>query len=116
MPLMPAGSLFGSDEHEVVVHHRIALHALAFGKEFFFRRFCVHENDVGIAAAAGVERLAGTLRDDFHLDPGLLLEQRQNVSKQAGILRRGGRRHDNRFVLGRNGRAVTGRLRPRRRQ
>ena len=43
----------------------------------------MHENHVGIAAAAGVERLAGTLRDDFHLDPGLLLEQRENVPKQA---------------------------------
>ena len=65
----------------------------------------MHEHHVGIAAAAGVERLAGALRDDFHLDAGLLLEQRQNVPEQAGILRRGGRRHDNRFVLGRSGRA-----------
>ena len=31
------GIAFWSNQHEIVVHHRIALHALAFGKEFFFR-------------------------------------------------------------------------------
>ena len=45
------------------------------------------EDDVGIAAAAGVERLAGALRDDADLDAGLRLEQGQDVAKQAGILR-----------------------------
>jgi hypothetical protein len=60
----------------------------------------VHENHVGIAAAACVESLTGALSDDFHLDPGFLLEQWENVPKQAGILRRCGRRYDNRFVLG----------------
>ncbi len=87
------------DQHEIVVHHRVALHAFALGEEFFFRRFGMHEYDVGIPAPAGVERLASSLRDDFHVDAGLLLEQRQNVAKQPGILRRCGRRHHNRFVL-----------------
>jgi len=41
----------------------------------------MHENNVGIAAAARIERLTGTLSDDFHLDTGLLLEQRENVPK-----------------------------------
>src|SRR5215471_14066335 len=50
----------------------------------------MHENHVGVAAARGVERLAGTLGDDFNDDAGLLLEQRQDVAEQAGILRRRG--------------------------
>ena len=60
------------DQHEVVVHHRKALHALAFGEEFFFLRFGVHEHHVGVAAPAGVERLAGALRHHFDGDAGLL--------------------------------------------
>ena len=87
------------DQDEVVVHHRIALHAEAFGDEFLLLRLGVHEHHVGIAAPAGVERLAGALRDDLHVDAGLGLEQRQDVAEQAGILRRGGRGDDDRFVL-----------------
>jgi hypothetical protein len=45
----------------------------------------VHEDDVGVAAPAGVERLAGALADDADLDAGLRLEQRQEVVEQAGI-------------------------------
>ena len=64
------------DQHEIVVHHRVALHALTLGEKLLFRRFGMHEYDVGIAAPASVERLAGALRHNFHLDAGLLLEQR----------------------------------------
>ena len=88
-----------ADQDEVVVHHRIALHAEAFGEEFLFRRLGVHEHHVGVAAPAGVERLAGALRHHLHVDAGLGLEQRQDVAEQAGILRRGGRGDDDRFVL-----------------
>ena len=66
MPLMPAGSLFGPISTKSLYITGIALHAFAFGEEFLFRRFGVHEHDVGVAAPAGVERLAGALRDDFH--------------------------------------------------
>jgi len=87
------------DENEVVVHHREALHALTLGKEFFFRRLGVHEHDVGIAASACVERLPSALRHHLHHDAGLLFEQRQQVFEEAGILRRSGRGHYDRFVL-----------------
>ena len=99
VPLMPAGSLFGPIRTKSLYITGIALHAEAFGQEFFLRRLGVHEHHVGIAAPAGVERLTGALRDHLHVDAGLGLEQRQDVAEQAGILRRGGRRHDDRFVL-----------------
>ena len=51
----------------------------------------VHEDHVGVAALAGLQRLAGALRDHPHLDPGLLLEHRQDVPEEAGVLGRGGR-------------------------
>ena len=57
------------------------------------------EHDVGIAAARGIERLPGALRHHLHLDAGLGLEHRQDVAEQAGILRRGGRGHHDRFIL-----------------
>ena len=46
------------DQDEVVVHDVEALHAEAVGDELLLLGLGVHEDDVGIAAAAGVERLA----------------------------------------------------------
>ena len=87
------------DQDEVVVHDGIALHAKAVGEELFFLRLGMDEHDVGIAAPGGVERLSGALRHHLHVDAGLRLEHRQDVAEQAGILRRGGRGDDDRFVL-----------------
>ena len=92
------------DQDEVVVHHRIALHAEAVGDELLLLRLGVHEHHVGVAAPAGVERLAGALRHHLHVDAGLGLEQRQDVAEQAGVLGRGGRGDDDRFVLRERGR------------
>ena len=64
-----------SDEDEVVVHDRQALHAVAFAQELLFGGFRVHEDHVRIAAAREVERLARAERHDAHLDAGLLLER-----------------------------------------
>ena len=71
-----------ADQDEVVVHHRVTLDAEAFRQEFLLRRFRVDEHDVGVAAAAGIERLAGALRDHLHIDSGLGLEQRQDMAEQ----------------------------------
>src|SRR5262249_16151905 len=60
-------------------------HAKPFRNEFLLCLPGMHENHVGIAAARGVERLAGTLGDDFNDDAGLLLEQRQDVAEQTGV-------------------------------
>ncbi len=88
-----------SDQHEVVVHDREALHAEAIGDKFFFLRLGMHEHNVGVAAAAGIERLAGALRHDLHLDAGLGLEHRQDMAEQTGVLRRRGRRDHDGLVL-----------------
>ena len=66
-----------ADQDEVVVHHRIALHAEALGEELVLLRLRMHEDDVGIAAPRRVERLAGAQRHDLHVDAGARLEQRQ---------------------------------------
>src|SRR5215510_9183728 len=60
-----------TNQNEVVVHYRKALHALALGKEFLFRRFGVHEHHIGIAAPCGIKRLASALRQYLHRDSGL---------------------------------------------
>src|SRR5262249_7851022 len=68
---------------------------MPFRNEFLLRLPGMHENHVGTAAARHVERLAGTQGDDFNVDAGLGLEQRQDVAEQAGVLRRsGGGDHD----------------------
>ncbi len=85
----------GADQHEIVVHHVVALHAVAFGNELLFLRLGVDKHHVGIPAAARVERLACTLCDDLHVDASLFLEHRQDVAEEAGILCRCRRRDDN---------------------
>jgi hypothetical protein len=79
------------DQHEIVVHHVQPAGTVALGKEFLLGRLVVHELDVGIAAPAQVERLPGTHRHHAHLDPGLLLVDRQQVAEQAALLGRRGR-------------------------
>src|SRR5215813_14882917 len=69
------------DQHEVVVHHWIALCALAFGEELLFRRLGMDEDHVGIAAPTGVECLASALCDDFDGDASLLFVERQQIFK-----------------------------------
>src|SRR5215813_840592 len=98
-PLMLAGSSFGPMMIKIVVHHGIALHAKPFRNEFLLCLPGMHENHVGIAAARGVECLAGTLGDDFNDDAGLGFEQRQDPAEQTGVLRRGGGGDQNGFVL-----------------
>jgi hypothetical protein len=48
----------------------------------------VHEDDVGVAAAAGVQRLAGAHGHHAHVDAGGGLEGRQQVAEQARLLGR----------------------------
>ena len=51
----------------------------------------VDEDDVGVAAPRGVERLAGAERQHVHGDPGRLGEFRQDRAEQSRIVDRGGR-------------------------
>ena len=88
-----------SDQDEIVVHHRIALHAQAFGEKLLLGGPGVDQHDIGVAAPRGVERLAGALRQHLHADAELLLDDRQQIAEQAGILRRCRRGDDDRLVL-----------------
>jgi hypothetical protein len=87
--------VFRPDDHKIVVHDRITFHTKSFGKELLLGLFSVHEHDIGIATTRRVERLTGALSQDLHLNARLLLYDRQEVAKQAGVLRRGGRCNDN---------------------
>src|SRR6516164_8908848 len=75
---------------------------MPFRNEFLLRLPGMHQNHVGTAAAREVERLAGSQGNDFNVDAGLGLEQRQDAAEQAGVLRRSsGGDHDG-FVLRRS--------------
>src|SRR5215472_19102100 len=67
-----SGVALRPDQDEIVIHHGVALHARAFGDELLLLRLRMNEHDIGVAAPAGVERLAGALRHHFHVDAGLL--------------------------------------------
>lgn len=49
LPLTPAGSGGGSDQHEVVVHHLMAVHAETVGHELFLKGGGVYEQHVDVA-------------------------------------------------------------------
>ena len=70
-----------TDQDEIIVHHGVSLHAETVGDEFLLLRLGVHEQHVGVAASAGVERLAGALRHHLHVDAGLGFEARQDVAE-----------------------------------
>src|SRR5215467_1719076 len=93
------GVALRSDQDEIVVHDGVSLHAETVGDEFLLLRLDVHEQHVGVATSAGVERLAGALRHHLHIDAGLGFEQRQDVAEQAGVLRRRGGGDHNGLVL-----------------
>ena len=64
----------GAHHDEVVVHQVEARAAVALRNERLFGGLVVHQEEVGIAVSRKPQRLAGTDRDDAHLDPGLGLE------------------------------------------
>src|SRR5262245_24097995 len=100
--VLAAGDLcrvgFRADDHEVVVHHLLVVDAEALIDEFLLRRRVVDEDDVGVAAPRHVERLTGADRDHSYLDPGLLLEDREQVAEEPRLLG-GGRRRDGDVLL-----------------
>src|SRR6266545_159353 len=88
-----------ADEHEVVVHHRIALDAVTFREKFFLGGASVHEHDVGIAAPRDIEGLARAQGDDADLDAGLSFEDRQQMVEQPRLLSRRGRGNGDEALL-----------------
>jgi hypothetical protein len=79
-----------ADQHEVVVHHLEAPHAVALGDEFLLERPGMDQDHVGIAAPAHLERLAGAERHHAHLHAALLLVERQQVLEESRLLGRCG--------------------------
>src|SRR5262249_41615506 len=68
-PSVDAGRVaLRSNQDESVVHHGVSFDAETVGNEFVLLRLGVHEQHVGVAASAGVERLAGALRHHLHVD------------------------------------------------
>ena len=72
-----------ADDHEVVVHHRAALDALARGHHLLLGGRRVGEDDVGLPARAHLDRLAAAHRDRLDLAAALLLEGRDEDVEQA---------------------------------
>ena len=99
----PGGIALGADDDEVVVHDIEALHALAVGDELLLVGLGVHEQHVTVTVAGVLDRLAGADRHHAHLDPGLVLEQWQQMAEQSRLLGRGGRLDDDELVLGPDG-------------
>jgi len=95
--------VLGTDQYEVVVHDLAVLDAVAFVDELLLRCGVVHEHHVRITAAADVQGLAGTERNDLHVDAGSLFELRQNVPEKAGLLGRRGRGDDDGGAFGLRG-------------
>ena len=83
----------GSYEHEIVVHDVAALRGKTFGHELLLGCRVVHEDDIGVTAAAGVQRLARAHGHHAHVNACGLLEGRQQVAEQARLLGAGGAGH-----------------------
>ena len=88
-----------ADEHEIVVHHRVALDAVTFREKLFLGGASVHEHDVGIAAPRDIESLASSQGDDVDLDAGLAFEDRQQMAEQPGLFGRRRRGHGDEAFL-----------------
>src|SRR5690606_3188460 len=71
------------DQHKIIVHDRVTLHAVTLCYELLFLGLRVDEHDVRITTTAGVERLTRPLRHDLDLDARLALELGQNEIEQT---------------------------------
>ena len=80
-----------ADQDEVVVHDLAAIDAVAGFQEFELGRLVVDEDHVGVAVLADRQGLAGSHRDNVHLDPARLGEGGEQERKQPRLLGRGGR-------------------------
>ena len=65
-PPMPAGSSGGPTMTKVVVHHVLAAHAVAGLHEGILPGAGMHQQHVGVAVLAQLQRLAGAHGDDVH--------------------------------------------------
>ena len=90
----------GSDQHEVVVHHLMAVHAEAVGHELFLKGGGVYEQHVDVAVLAVGEGFARAYGNPFQIDARVLFEDGLEIFQKAGVLRAGGGRHHQGFGVG----------------
>ena len=89
----------GTDYHKEVVHKRQAFFVITFANEFFFSRFRVHQQNIGIAHACLFNCSASAGRGDLECVSSLFLKLGLQVSHQTRVVDRRGRRHADNFVL-----------------
>src|SRR5690242_18310304 len=71
----------GADDEKIVVHDFAPADPETVGDEFVLGLLVMDEDDVGVAARRGLERLPGALRDDVDLNAGVLLKYRQQIGE-----------------------------------
>ena len=98
----------GSDQHEVVVHHLMAVHAEAVGHELFLKGGGVYEQHVDVAVFAVGEGFARAYGNPFQIDARVLFEDGLEIFQKAGVLRAGGGRHHQGFGVGHLGQQQKG--------
>ena len=93
MPRRCAGIAVRPDQDEVVVHHVAPVDAVAFGDELVLGLARVHQQHVGVAVLAQLDRGAGADRDIANLAAALGFVLRQQQLEQPRIVGAGGGRH-----------------------
>ena len=88
--LLLSGGLDSTTLLAVAQREGYDVHAMTFRYEFLLGRLGMHEHHVGVTPARRVERLPRALRDDTHVDAGLLLEDRKQMFEEPRVFGRGG--------------------------
>jgi len=86
------GVIGGTDQHEIVHHHWHSFQAEPVSHERFLGGGGVDEQHVSIATTPEFEGLTTANSDDLDLDPGFLLEERDQHVQQTAVLGAGGGR------------------------
>jgi len=77
---------FRTNQHKVVVHDFVPPGRVTVRNELLLRRLVVDEQHVSVAPARHVDGLPGSQRHHLHVDATGLLERRQDMAEQAGLL------------------------------
>ena len=91
LPGEPAGSAFGPTSTKSLYMTCRRLTPKPSATNFSSAALSCTNTTSASPRRASIERLARAQRDDAHLDAAGLLEQRQQMPKEAGLLGRGGR-------------------------
>ena len=95
--------VLGAEQDEVVVHRVEAFFGMSVGDELVFRFARMHEQHIGIALRANLDRLPGADGDDIDAAVTRLLELGQNGIEQTGVGGAGRRGEFQHLLAGRRG-------------